>query len=527
MTEQVRNQCPCGSLLDFSTCHAAIESEEFVPQAPEWFEFTSPVAWTDDAAEVVARRYTDLGAYQVNVVGRSRWAFQLASPITFLRHYPILRSTQDGDTQFFAKPLENCSTWADLREVIPEERRDQARHDLETTTAFRQPSDIDDFQQNLAAIIAAPTRSQFEPAMRFAAEQLTRNFPTSSIDLVWKDKACLWNASLIQMLAKQQFMSVDAIHDGLFAQRGPFGVWALTLDPGPFFAVLRQLSYPSITGFDLFGEEFGIIVDYGANLDFPPLSELEARIRGVQGWMYSGHRDSKITTMTTGIGTRYKLRAWLTRRLNNLFAQVGYLGTFAKDGQIDPLSQWKALLTLREIAALTELIITTSNEVAVKLLFFDVMDRYSGLSGKGITDLLSERFVTKKLAASIDEGLGEVQKPIQQLIHDAWTELVDELWDGLYSKSARQAGEIALGDGRTYTPKTFAPRIMKALRNSLHAYGLRESAEFEEILGFHHGTVPSTVRAIAVGFWFALMCDPRVFFGRYRLDLMSSTHKYQ
>jgi len=318
-------------------------------------------------------------------------------------------------------------------------------------------------------------------------------------------------------------MPIDQIKDTLFAERGPFSTWNLTFDPGPFFAVLKHIGYPAITGLDLFGEEFGFVIDYGAQVNFPSLEDLEQRLRGVSNWPLGGGEDPSIRKFTTGLGSRHRLRVWLARRINNLFAQLSYLGSFARQEErsIQPLHQWKDLLTVRDIVWLTEPLITTSNAVVMKMLFFDVLDRYRALSGRGLRDLLSTPFLLNKAAPAVDPQLGEFREAIQNLIRTGWERVVDGLWDGIYSKTTRAGDRIVLGDGRAYTKEGFASVALGALRNTVHGYELKRTREFDDVLAHHSGALPDAVRDLAIGLWFVLLSKPSLFWGnRARMDLM-------
>jgi len=474
-------------------------------------------------ADVIAQRYGNMGLYEVRVRDDGTWEFRLAQPVRFIRHYPVVRPAEGGSLYLFRRILENCNTWAEMMEVIPPERRQQAYERLRVNKALARPDELDQFQQDLAAVLACPTASGLPESVGDAGAFLLERFPQGCIDLVWKDQACLRYASFVSMLALQALIPIGQIDDMLFAERSPFGIWHLTFDPGPFFSVLKQIGYPAITGLDLFGAEFGFVIDYGADVNLPPLEVLEERLRGVHSWVLGGSEDLSIRKFTTGLGSRHKLRLWLARRLNNLFAQLGYLGSFAsqRDGMVQPVRQWKDLLTVRDIVSLTESLITTSDFVTMKVLFFDIVDRYCGLSGRGVNELLSASFLLNKLVPSIDPELAEFRAGIQDLVRSGWHRMVDGLWDGIYSKTTRTGDKIVLADGKSYGKDAFASVTLKALRNTVHGYQLERSREFDKVLAYHSGILPAAVRDIAMGLWFALLSRPSLFWGsRARLDLM-------
>jgi hypothetical protein len=434
-----------------------------------------------------------------------------------------MRPADSGKLNIFRAVLENCNTWIEIPEVIPPERRQQAYERLRVNQPLRRPEELDQFQQDMAAVLACPKASDLPASVHAAGVFLLDRFPQGCIDLVWKDEACVRHASLLSGLARQALMPIQQIKDMLFAERGPFGTWYLTFDPGPFFSVLKQIGYPAITGFDLFGVEFGFVIDYGAEVNFPSLEDLERRLRGVHNWVLTGGEDPSMRKFTTGLGSRHKLRLWLARRLNNLFAQLSYLGSFAnqRDGIIQPVRQWKDLLTVRDIVCLTESLITTSDIVVMKLLFFDIVDRYCGLSGRGVDDLLSASFLLKKVVTAIDPELAEFREAIQDLIRTGWPRMVEGLWDGIYSKTTRAGDKVVLGDGRPHGKEEFASITLKALRNTVHGYQLERSGEFEKVLARHCGALPDAARDLAIGLWFALLSQPSLFWGnRARMNLM-------
>lgn len=516
--------CPCGSLAPFESCHGVLEADYYSAPKGESLLYRPPPSWRQQMAREMARRYSSMGLYDVRVRDDGQWEFRLSEPVRFVRHYPLVRAAEDDKLAFFRKPLENCNTWGELQETISLERRRQAFERLQNNEPFRQPEDLDRFQQDMLAVLACPSAQDLADSVHAAGSFLLDRFPQGSIDLVWKDKACLSYASLLRMLAQQELLSLDEIKDGLFAGRGPFGTWYLTLDPGPYFSVLRHIGYPSVTGFELFGAEFGFLVDYGADVDFPSLEALDRCLRGTQTWLFAEREEPSMRKITTGLGSRHKLRVWLSRCLNNLSAQLGYLGAFADPvtNTVRPVQQWKDLLTLRDIASITQLLLTTSEPALAKLLFFDLVDRYRGLGNRSVTDLMSATFLTKKVASAIDPGLAEFREPVQRLTREGWSRVVERLWDGIYSKTIRAGNHITLSDGKTLDKDAFASKALQALRNTLHGYNLQRTGEFETVLSHHHGALPAAVRDLALGLWFGLLSSPALFWGsRARLHLMS------
>jgi len=511
--------CPCGSLFSFDKCHGLLEAERYAPPKGETLLYQPPAWWSAETARLIAGRY----AYDVRVRGDGQWEFRLPGPVRFIRHYPIVRPADGERLAFFRKPLQNCTTWFELQETISVERRREAFERLRVHHELKRPEDLDSFQQDMAAVLACPAAEDLPESVHAAGVFLLDRFPQGSIDLVWKDEACLSQTSLITILAQSEVLSKNEIRDSLFSERGPSGTWYLTLDPGPFFSVLRQVGYPSVTGFELFGGEFGFLVDYGADVDFPSLETLDRRLRTAGAQLFAGNEEPSMRKITTGLGSRHRLRVWLSRRLNNLFAQLVYLGTFADPVTltIRPVQQWKDLLTVRDIVSITELLLTTSDPTVLKLLFFDLVDRYRGLGGRSVRDLLSGAFLIRKVIRAMDPELAEFREGIQRLMGEGWNRVVDGLWDGVYSKGIRAVNQITLCDGKTLDKQAFASEALNALRNTLHGYGSAGAGEFERVLAHHHGGVPDAVRDLALGLWFGLLSSPTLFWGkRARLNLM-------
>ena len=511
--------CPCGSLFSFESCHGLLDAEYYAASKGETLLYRPPAWWSAETANVIAGRHM----YDVRVRGDGQWEFRLEAPRRFIRHYPVVRPAGGERLAFFRTPLQNCTTWFELQETVSVERRQQAFERLGVHRELKRPEDLDSFQQDMAAVLACRSAQDLPDSVHAAGVFLLDRFPQGCIDVVWKDEACVNQASLIGILAQCEVLSAEETKDSLFSGRGPFGTWYLTLDPGPFFSVLRQVGYPSVVGFDLFGGEFGFVVDYGADVDFPSLEVLDRRLRTAGAQLFAGSEEACMRKITTGLGSRHRLRVWLSRRLNNVFAQLAYLGTFANPATrtIRPVQQWKNLLTVRDIVSITELLLTTSDSTVLKLLFFDLVDRYRSLGGRSVRDLLSGTFLVGKVKPAIDPELNEFREGIQRVIEEGWNRVVDGLWDGVYSKSIRAANQITLGDGRTLDKQGFASEALNALRNTLHGYDLDRRGEFERILAHHHGGVPRAVRDLALGLWFGLLSSPTLFWGsRARLDLM-------
>src|SRR5262249_39400109 len=148
---------------------------------------------------------------------------------------------------------------------------------------------------------------------------------------------------------------------------------------------------------------------------------------------------------------------------------------------------WKDLLTLKDIVALTQLITTTSDPTVIRLLFFDLIDRFGQLGGapkRKAHDILCESFIAR-LAESIGDDLLDLRPVLRDYLLESWRRFVDGIWDGVLSQDARDARVINVAPPGE-TPKLlaaseFVPQFVRVLRNTTHGYHLDHRA-FETYL---------------------------------------------
>jgi hypothetical protein len=225
----------------------------------------------------------------------------------------------------------------------------------------------------------------------------------------------------------------------------------------------------------------------------------------------------------TVAGLRIVLRNWLTRSLDRFFSQLAHPGTFASPtGIINPTQQASDMTTVGAIVEITNLLITESQPAIVRLLFFDLVDRYCALGGRSVATLLSADFFSQ-VAASLDPLLGRFREHAASIVNKGWIELRDALWSGLYDPHARRRSEFVLtrADGSTrgtYDRDSFASAILQVLRNTTHGHGLEDENQ-RLLLVRHNGFLPAQIRIVALALWFGMISNPQLVWNdRARFD---------
>jgi hypothetical protein len=154
----------------------------------------------------------------------------------------------------------------------------------------------------------------------------------------------------------------------------------------------------------------------------------------------------------------------------------------------------------------------------MRLLFFDLMDRYCALYRRSgdPSAILNAAFV-ESLAAGIGPDLGPLRQTIAEELRAAWAAVRDELWTGVPAPSIGEDGRCVVRrpDGSEelrLTKDELATQLLLAMRNTTHGFQLRDD-RFRRYLIRHNHRLPEHVRYLALGFWFAFMSKPSTFWG--------------
>jgi hypothetical protein len=519
--------CYCGSLRDAGLCHGALAAEKVEIRVPEELKLRIPATLPREEARKLAGSASTVGSYDIRLDDSDgSWVLRPRGGGPYLELVPLARGDYNVQPEH-ARP-NRIKVGPLLPETIPPTSpaaRAVGLIAIGTSPKPRTVEEIHTFKDRVAHLLVVRTAEEVLEVSRSVVDVLRAHLPYVGIDLLAIDQRLLSDCVMIRLLARLQILTVDEI-TAQHAFPGPEGAINLVLDPERHFQLLSSLGYPDAHGFSNPYLSCRAYIDYGEDVFIQPADWAERRARDIGASIMSHTSGStKIRGLNSDFASRRFLRVWLTRMLNRLFAQLLHLGTFRERDQqfIDPIRQWQDLLTVQDILDLTGTLFTTSDPVVMKLLFFDLMDRYVALGGGSVEDLLQRRFIEKACAGMGDE-LADLRDPIRRFVQRAWDDTEEGLWEGIYDERTRQDGKIVIKDGKGGSEELdragFARRMLGVLRNTTHGYDLKRE-EFERFLVHHNGVMPDRVRELALGFWFSLLSDPSLFWkARARFDLM-------
>jgi hypothetical protein len=362
--------------------------------------------------------------------------------------------------------------------------------------------------------------SALEDGLQELVLTLRTAFPQATMDVLRLHPSTLTDPILVRILALMPLMTIPELTRTLEAPASDPYLHSL-FSPESHFELLANLSFPRVYSFGVrLGPEAYVIVDYGQDLQLDALEWSERRARDV-GASLLARTSSVLRTRpfpSMRPEDRHFLRAWLTRRLNFLFSHLCNLHSIqpSNSGAIDTTALLKDLLTIKDIVGLTQLVATSSDPTVIRLVFFDLIDRFGQLGGapkRKIDVILSNEFI-HGLSEAIDEDLLDLRPVLRKYLLDSWQRFVDGIWEGVISEEARDARVINVAPPGEHPVlwegSGFASRIARVLRNTTHGYHLDFRA-FETYLVRHSGTLPDSVRELAIALWLCLIACPQRF----------------
>lgn len=511
-----QEMCWCQSGLPASACHVAHHNEAFTPRHPRDLHYTPPSHISQSRLVELARNLTsgDTGI-TVTPLEDARFKVALAAPTQLLRHYPVFRHAPP-QARYESPPLNLASFWPHLEAPTIDI---QACWDTLRSPRQIEAAELRSFHSAIYGAVLRNTPDDTAACLKDLLPYFLQHFPHGTVDCVIFSPLCIRGPRAQTNLAALHMQPLDELMSRYNSDKTDAGgPHYIGFDVEPFYSTLNNISFPMSTGFVVKHSSFCLLFDYGAPIGIPVDSVRERAARDVTVQLFA----PSTTTLTPRLaspGARHLLRVWLARRLNSLFAHLSAPDTYAaKTDYYDPEKQWQDMLTVHDIATITNLLLTESQQTIAVLLFFDLVDRYAALRGPGASplDVLSRRFVDR-VAAHMDSGLGPLQTVLASDLTDSWTRVRDELWNGLLDAKERSAESLTVrrADGtveETLSKDLFARNMLYALRNTTHGYALG-SRRFGRYLVRHNGKIPEAVRYLALGLWFGLLSKPQLFSG--------------
>jgi hypothetical protein len=510
--------CACGSGLPPHECHEALLTEQFeAPQDQDLF-FTPPPHILRESLAGLAENISAAGVLKTELREDGRLSVALAGPLQHLRHYPVTRQPA-REVQYREPPLRDVAIWPPIDLVSPE-RLQRCRE------ALSAPREVGlewlrRIQNALVGLTIKNSAEEMLKGLEEAVPLLLHSFPAATVDCLLLAPVCHTGPRAPSILASLHMQPVDEILSRLKSKKtAATGPHYIRFDPVPYFSILHNLAFPFVTGFSFGHASFSLQVDYGEPVLLPTRTRDDRDARDIYAGLFSApYKSPELVPRMSNLATRHLLRAWLTRRLNYLFAHLTAPGTFASaSGEYDPEHQWQDMLTVDDIVTLTGMLLTESQPTTTRLLFFDLMDRYAVLHDRqgNPSFVLNAEFVAA-LADAMDPGLGPLKDVIAADLRGAWADCRDSLWSGLLDESMRTGNELVIRapDGteeERLTKDQFATRILETLRNTTHGYDLKRD-QFRRLLMRHNCLLPEAVRYLALGFWFGFMSKPSAFWG--------------
>jgi len=510
--------CHCESNFPLEECHGT-GSGRFVP-APKAQEmlFEPPNTVPKDTWSALIDGFTSHSNYDVVLHPPESWLLKLRNPIFLLEHQLLMRVHQSGSPHWQPLRRDLLEPWIP---VAPGESARAARAfaKFQSLRSCQSETELDILQNGIAAMCFADSLKTFEGRLHEMGRQLLRLFPQARIEIVYRPVSSIGTQVLIRALGRCALLPLDEIKQMLKEQRASKGTSDFPFSPKSVLSTLAQHQYPDVTFDILDGLTFTLLVDYGVSIPIRERSRREDQLRSVTNDLFTtGGPDDVHRQLTLAEDARAYARAWTTVRLNRLLSQLAFPGTFRnrRTNRILPEVQWTTMLTLRDIFDLSALISSTSNRVSRRLTFFDLADRYSGLSGKSIEELFGPASLRK-----LDDGFresGPLGVAMAEFLSTAWRKVVDEIWQGIHSERVRDQGQIQLRDAKDGTfsasPEEFAVLFLGGMRNRTHGFVDGSQREFARILVHHDGGLPNGLRDLAFALMFGLLCAPSLFFRR-------------
>ncbi len=512
--------CICKSGRPQDRCHLPMATEAYRPRDPRELLYTLPAQVKRNQSSFYADRLSSETAYTIDSSTYPTWKLSPRRGSRPLVLLPLLRGlVHDPELIVMRDAFRQIRRWPTEPPIDPHERH-SLEQELIRVAATWSAQDLHSVRESFVNLLRFPDISGLEQGLEQLVLTVRTAFPQATMDVLRLDPRTLTDPILIRVLALMPLMTVPELTRTLEAPVSDPYLYSL-FSPESHFELLANLGFPRVFAFGVrFGPEAYVIVDYGQDIQLDALEWTERRARDIGASLFA-RTGSVLRTRpfpSTRPEDRHFLRTWLTRRLNFLFSHLCDLHSLepGDNGAVDPTPLLKDLLTVKDIVALTQLLATSSDPTVIRLVFFDLIDRFGQLGGapsRKVDAILSQSFI-HGLSEAIDEELLDLRPVLREYLLESWRRFVDGIWDEVLSQDARDARVINVA-APGETPKVFAgadfaSRLARVLRNTTHGYHLDWRA-FETYLVRHSGALPDTVRELGIALWFCLMACPQKF----------------
>lgn len=523
--------CPCDSERPRAACHEPILTEFYRASRSEPIRYDLPGHVNPNQSRFVADRVSLETSYAVEST-EGQWQLQPRnSSVSSFVLLPLVRPTVSPNVRATADAFAGVGGWPD--DAVSDEQRHEAEQTFIRTAVRWTPDDLHKVREAFVTLLKYPSPAALQAGLEEIIRTIHTAFPNATVDVLRMHRRTLSDPILIRILAMMPHMEVQRMVEILQEPiTDPYARSAF--NPEAYFELLTNVSFPRVFGFGMrLGAEVYVIVDYGEDVTVEPVELNERRARDIGATLFTA---ANLTTRVRAFPSmrhadRHFLRAWITRRLNYLFSHLTNLGASVTErGTIDPMPLWKDLLTVKDIVALTQLLVTSADPTIIRLLFFDLLDRYCELGGspkRHIETILSDSYITG-VADTIGEDLLDLRPVLRDYLLESWRRYQDGIWSGVLDREARDSRTVNLA-GPKATPEIvggadFVSQISGVLRNTTHGYHLRRDA-FEKFLVRHNGLLPDSVRELAIAFWMCLLACPHRFWPN--ADRFSGMDRFQ
>lgn len=521
-------KCFCKSGRPRDACHVPLLTETYRSINSDQLLYQLPPHVTRNQSRFYAGRLTTELGYEVDDVGYPKWTLRPRADVIPFRLIPLMRPiAHDPELSAIKGLFRGIERWPTDPPTSPDAREEATRR-LVRVSAGWSAEELHTAREAFVSLLRFADPDALDAGLGDLVLAVRTAFPQATIDVLRLDPRTLADPMLIRVLALMPLMEIrDLTHILTAPATDPYRISLFY--PESHFELLGNLCFPRVFSFGVrLGPEAYVILDYGQDLLLEAHDWTERRARDVGPSLYAGPGSTVRARPFPSMRPedRHFLRAWLARRLNFLFTHLCNLHSTSLGGAVDTTPLWKDLATIKDIVALTQIVATSSDPAIIRLVFFDLLDRYVELGGRArkVDDLLSRTFI-ESLAEAIGDDLLDLQPVVREYLLDSWKGLVDGLWAGVLDPDARDARAINVSPPAAppvvYSGEDYASRMIRVLRNTTHGYHLHHRA-FELYVSRHSGVLPDSVRELAIGLWLALVACPHMF---WPADRFSGMHK--
>jgi hypothetical protein len=271
-----------------------------------------------------------------------------------------------------------------------------------------------------------------------------------------------------------------------------------------------------------FNAQFAHFVwEYGGSVRIPGLDVIHSQdLHSVFIYRYLPRQlFASYDVVDTGSLQQDALREWFINRYNDLCAHLVRFENFrTKGGNVVPLVQYQAALTVGRILQTTAHLLAARDQATSLNDFWALVDLYAGLMKVGAHEHFFEaRFWCRHVVQPsyrLPGQLGELFGSQAGRLYAGW---VDQCVGGITHPSRRSGKQVLVGEPPAPIPEhRFFSRFIGVWRNTLHGYQLQDKAQFRDFLAIHDGSLPERITEWGRYTLIGLLEDPKWFLARFQ-----------